>query len=132
MKPQAINPAIACPNPHQQARAVRTHCLVDGRYSKNTAVSKIRLPPPPKPINATKNPSDGQLGMAPATIVAIEHIKSEMLKAHRRPIMSAPKPQKRAPASKPAGKHNYRLAEFRSTVIGGGGALIHTKDHCNL
>lgn len=101
MKPQAMNPAIACPRPHHAAKKVSTHCLLPGRYSRNTVVSRIKLPPPPKPTMAMKNDSEGQFGIAPAMIAEVEQRKSEMLNAHFLPTMSALTPQNRAPTSMP-------------------------------
>lgn len=101
-KPQAINPVMACPSPHQHAKNVNTHCFSLGKYSKKTVVSMIKFPPAPKPTRAIKRPSAGQLGIAPATMVAEEQINSEILKAYRRPTISADKPQKMAPTSMPA------------------------------
>jgi hypothetical protein len=89
------------PRPHQAASQVRTHCLSDGRYSRNTAVSRIKLPPPPNPTMAMKNASDCQLGAAPAAIPDIEQMNNETLKAKRLPMMSALNPQKRALISIP-------------------------------
>lgn len=76
-----MKPVMACPKPHQQARKVSTHCFVDGKYSKNTVVSRIKLPPPPNPTTAMKKPSDGQFGAAPAIMAAIEQMNREMLNA---------------------------------------------------
>ena len=69
-----------------------THCLCDGRYSKNTVVSRIRFPPPPKPNSAMKTPKDAQFGAAPAIVVKIEQMNSDTLKANRLPIISALNP----------------------------------------
>lgn len=80
---------------------LRTHCLLDGKYSKNTVVSRIRFPPPPKPSSAIKIDSEIQFGAAPATVENIEQMKRETLNAKRRPITSALKPQKTAPISIP-------------------------------
>lgn len=79
--------------------------MLDGRYSKNTVVSKIRFPPPPNADRATNSPSTGQLGAAPAAIAKMEHMRSEVLKAVRRPMMSAVRPQKSAPIRRPMYKH---------------------------
>jgi hypothetical protein len=76
-----MKPVIACPKPHQLARKVRTHCLFDGKYSRNTVVSRIKLPPPPNPTIEMKKPSDGQFGAAPAIMAAIEQMNREMLNA---------------------------------------------------
>lgn len=97
INPQAINPVTACPIPHQHAKNVSTHCLLPGRYSKNTVVSKIKFPPAPKPTRAMKNPSAPQLLMAPAMTADKEQMNSVTLKANRRPMMSAERPQKMAP-----------------------------------
>jgi hypothetical protein len=80
---------------------VTTHCLLPGRNSRNTVVSRTRFPPAPKPIRLMKKPSEGQLGMAPATMVAIQQIMREKLKAWRRPMMSAPRPQNSEPTNMP-------------------------------
>jgi len=101
MKPQARNPATACPSPHQHAKKVRTHCFEPGKYSRKTVVSRMRFPPPPKPTSAMKTPRLAQVGMAPEIMADSEHMKSEMLKAKRRPMMSALNPQKRAPVNMP-------------------------------
>jgi hypothetical protein len=77
----AIRPAIVPPRPHQAASQVRTHCLLEGRYSRKTVVSRIKFPPPPNPIMATKKASEFQVGAAPAQIPEIEQMKSEMLNA---------------------------------------------------
>ncbi len=101
MKPHATSPAIVHPTPNQAAIVLRTHCLLEGRYSRNTVVSRIKLPPAPKAAAAMKKPSDSQLGAAPATMVKMEHRNSDMLKAVLRPMMSAKKPQNSAPTSMP-------------------------------
>lgn len=101
INPQAINPAIACPTPHQHARNVSTHCLSPGRYSRNTVVSKTKFPPPPNPTSAIKNPSEPQLGIPPAAMAAREQTNSDTLKACRRPTTSAEIPQNTAPVSIP-------------------------------
>lgn len=48
-----------------------------------------------------KNPSDSQLGAAPAAMVKIEQMNRDILKAVLRPITSANTPQNRAPQSMP-------------------------------
>ena len=87
--------------PHQQAKRVKSHCLLLGRYSRKTAVSNTRFPPLPNAERQTKRPSTTQLGAAPATIAKMAEMKSETLNAMRRPIMSAERPQNRAPTSIP-------------------------------
>lgn len=101
MKPHATRPAMVHPTPHHAARQLRIHCLFEGKYSRKTVVSKIRLPPAPKAAAAMRNPRDSQLGAAPAAIVNMEHRKREMLNAILRPMMSAKRPQKTAPISIP-------------------------------
>jgi hypothetical protein len=99
--PQARNPVIAWPRPHQLASHVRTHCLLDGKYSMNTVVSMIRLPPPPNPRKAINVASAGQLGEAPAIVQNTEQMNKLTLNAIFRPIMSALIPQNKAPNSMP-------------------------------
>lgn len=88
-------------SPHHPAISVSNHCFLLGRYSKKTAVSSTRFPPAPKALRQTKRPSTIQLGEAPATMAKMEHIISEQLKAHLRPMMSADRPQKSAPTNIP-------------------------------
>lgn len=94
-------PLTSCPTPHQHAIKVKTHCLLDGRYSRKTVVSNTKFPPAPKAEAHTKNPRDALLGDAPATIAKVEQMKREVLNAVRRPMISAPNPQKIAPRSIP-------------------------------
>ena len=72
-----------------------------GRYSRKTVVSRTRFPPAPKALKQTNKPKMTQDGEAPATIVNIDEMSREKLKANRRPIMSAEKPQKIAPTNIP-------------------------------
>jgi hypothetical protein len=76
--------------PEHTAINVRSHCLSPGRYSRKTVVSSTKLPPDPKAARAVKAPKAYQLGEAPAQIAKSEQLKSETLKANRRPITSAP------------------------------------------
>lgn len=101
MKPQATKPATVQPTPNHEASQVTSHCLLEGKYSKKTVVSKTKLPPAPNAEVAMKNPSDSQFGDAPATIVKIAHIKSDTLKEVLRPMISALKPQNSAPTNIP-------------------------------
>lgn len=64
-------------------------------------MSRIRLPPAPKAAAAMKKPSDAQVGEAPAATVKTEQMTREVLKAVLRPMMSAKRPQNRAPTSMP-------------------------------
>jgi len=75
--------------------------LLLGRYSRNTAVSNTRLPPAPNAERQVNRPSTNQFGEAPATIAKAEQMNSETLNAMRRPMMSAPRPQNRAPTNIP-------------------------------
>lgn len=76
-KGQATRPATICPTPHQLAMNVSTQLYLLGQNSRNTAVSKIKLPPPPKAERQTKRPRTTQFGAAPAAIANSEHMKSE-------------------------------------------------------
>lgn len=96
------------PTPHHAANQLTIHCLLEGRYSRKTVVSRIRLPPAPNAAIAMKKPSDSQLGDAPATMVKMEQMKRETLKAILRPIMSAKRPQNKAPMSMPMYKAMVR------------------------
>lgn len=80
---------------------LKTHCLLLGRYSRKTVVSSIRFPPPPNPIRAIKNAREFHDGDAPDAIHAAAQMNSDVLKANRRPIISAVKPQNKAPISMP-------------------------------
>lgn len=75
--------------------------MFDGRYSKNTVVSRMRFPPPPNPSKAMKTPREAQFGAAPATVVNIEQMKRDTLKANLLPITSALNPQNKAPTNMP-------------------------------
>lgn len=96
-----MRPVMAWPSPHHAAIIVNTHCLLPGRYSRNTVVSKTKFPPPPNPISDTKNPSEAQLGIPPAMMAESEQIRRDRLNAYRRPTISAPKPQNSAPINMP-------------------------------
>ena len=87
--------------PHQAAIRVSSHCCLLGRYSRKTAVSSTKLPPAPKADNETHNPSTTQFGEDPAMMAKIEHNNRDALKANFLPMMSALKPQNRAPTSIP-------------------------------
>ena len=101
MNPQATSPAIVQPTPNQHGSKLTSHCFFDGKYSIKTVVSRIRFPPAPNAPAAMKNPSDSQLGEAPATMVKMAQMKREMLNAILRPTTSAKRPQNTAPTSMP-------------------------------
>jgi hypothetical protein len=71
--------------------SVSNHCLSPGRNSRNTVVSRIKLPPDPNAAREVNKPKTIQFGDAPAQMAKTEHIKRETLNAMRRPITSAPK-----------------------------------------
>lgn len=108
MNPHATNPAMVHPTPNQLGSKLTSHCLLDGKYSMNTVVSRIRLPPAPKAPREMNKPSDSHVGEAPATIVKIAQMKREMLNAILRPMMSAKRPQNMAPTSMPRYKAMVR------------------------
>lgn len=64
-------------------------------------MSRTRFPPAPKALKQIKRPSVTQDGDAPATTVKTDETNNETLKAKRRPMMSAEKPQNMAPTSMP-------------------------------
>lgn len=66
-----------------------------------TVVSNTRLPPAPNADSETQSPSTIQFGEDPAMMAKIEHIKRDVLKANFRPMISALKPQNRAPSNIP-------------------------------
>lgn len=86
---QAKAAATTGAKPHQHAMFVNTHCLLPGRYSRKTVVSRMRLPPLPKAARDVKAPKAYQFGEAPAQMAKTEQLKRETLNANRRPMMSA-------------------------------------------
>jgi hypothetical protein len=98
---ESCSKSVQVLTPWSDKYILRTHCLFDGKYSKNTVVSRIRFPPPPKPNNAMKTAREAQFGAAPATVAKIEQMKRDTLNANRRPMISALIPQNKAPMSMP-------------------------------
>lgn len=70
-----------------------------------------RFPPTPNPTKALITAHATKFGAAPAAIPKTAAMKSVVLNANRRPIKSAPRPQKPAPQTRPAMRANDKNAE---------------------
>src|SRR3569833_4634006 len=98
---QATSVAITCAMAQSIDRMVRSNLCDAGRNSRKMAESTGRFPPTPNDHKAAKTPMAAKLG-AEAAIMPQKAVSPNVrLKAHLRPKMSQPKPQKMAPAKRP-------------------------------
>jgi hypothetical protein len=91
-------------------RMVSRYWCDPGKNSRKMAESTGKLPPTPTDQSAAKTPMAAKFGLLAASMPKTDVIAIVRLKAHRRPKMSQPKPQKTAPNSRPifwASVRNY-------------------------
>jgi len=98
---------------------VRRYWCDPGKNSRKMALSTGKLPPTPMDQSAAKIEIAAKFGLLAAIRPNTAVIPIVRLKAHRRPKMSHPKPQKTAPKSRPmfwARVRNYLGLDSASTA----------------
>ena len=90
-------------------------------------MSMMRFPPAPNADKDTNKARTIQFGEAPATIAKIEQMNKEVLNAILLPMISAEKPQKRAPANIPQYTAIVKLDLSQPWLVSGPGLDVRTR-----